>query len=74
MPSYEKQQIRGVTYGDGTKAYSTPPEIMVCIDCGCAVWPTRMSMHNAWHASIEKLAKAIPAQQYTSPPRRGQAR
>lgn len=56
MASYEKQTIQASQFG-GVNGYSKPPEVMVCIDCGAVVWPTRMQLHDAWHAKLAKLEK-----------------
>jgi hypothetical protein len=57
VASYDKVKIVPTEFtGPGT-SYHMPPEVMVCIECGCMVWPTRVQLHDAWHVKIAALSK-----------------
>lgn len=57
MSSYEKQALRPVDISGPGGSVHLPPEVFVCIECGSMVWPSRVSLHDAWHASLEDLVK-----------------
>jgi hypothetical protein len=61
MASYEKVTIKNQTFGDPSSGNyaQIPPEVLVCIECGSVVWPTRVSLHDAWHAKLIKADRDL---------------
>lgn len=59
MASYEKVTIKPTDISGSGGSVHLPPEVLVCIDCGSMVWPTRVSLHDAWHAKLKKADRDL---------------
>jgi len=57
MTSYEKVRIQPTDITGPGGSLHLPPEVFVCIECGSMVWPSRVSLHDAWHGSLDDLVK-----------------